>query len=128
MLSKSNTFIGISIFSPHDQHFICYFLYRLFKKHTFKTMSDVIYVLVQIRFFRELRLETFSWMTYGHVEECIHLSLKLNFNSEIQFFFVLRLVTVFNFALICWLQNRPWKPKFTFFSSIQNTWLKYIHS
>ena len=25
MLSTSNTFIGISIFSSHDQHFMCYF-------------------------------------------------------------------------------------------------------
>ena len=60
MLSKSTTFFGISIFSSHHQHFICYFLYKLFKDIHFYTMSNVIYVFVQSML--SLRVTPWFWL------------------------------------------------------------------
>ena len=40
---------------------------------------------------------------------CFFYWKQLNFISETVFFFVLRLVTVFDLALLRELQNRPWK-------------------
>ena len=58
-------------------------------------------------------------MDLGHIEEHTHVLLQQNFNSETVFFFVLSLVTVFNFEfsvsykidreklilLFCWCYN-----------------------
>ena len=65
-------------------------------------------------------------MDYCHTKECAHLFLPKNFNSGTIFVFVLGLVTVFDFGLLCELQNRPGKTFKIFiyiFLFFQNTWL-----
>ena len=51
-----------------------------------------------------------------HIEECTHLFLEYNFNSEKEVFYcVLSWVTLFNFAVLCELQNSQWKIYFIAF-------------
>ena len=127
MLSKSNTFIGIRIFSSKSQHFVCY-LYNYLKTHIWRKKNLMWYrLLFKARFLCELPLDS-KWVTLisskyflienisfshifssqwtqGHLEECSHLFLQPYFNSETVFFFVLSLVTEFDFAFLRKLQN-----------------------
>ena len=53
-----------------------------------------------------------SKLTKGYIKECTHLFLQQNSNLETVLFFGVSFGTVFNFALLCELQNRPWKTNF----------------
>ena len=92
--------------------------------------------MCKVCFLRDLRLDS-PWVTLissnNFFIEYISFSpifffimdVRQNFISETVFFFVLSLVTVFDWALLCDLQNRPWKTNFIVFLvfSFQNTWL-----
>ena len=77
--------------------------------------------LFKVCFLRELRLDSprvtlsFSLKIYIFLITFFHngpKAIQQNCNSKAVFFFVLSLVTVFDFAVLRELQNRPWKTSF----------------
>ena len=60
----------------------------------------------------------------GYIENCTHSFSQLNFISGTVFFFILSLVTVFDFRLLCELQKKVKNNLYCFLAlSFQTHWL-----